>query len=223
MRHQQWGEASESGAAYGPVTHQNTPPFASRDDKLCAGQCSITICMLWPQTSTELPRAFCSSKSPWDQQHCSWWEALTSLWAAWGPSLDRHLWQQRWEQSLPCCKPACSQCWLRGALALPASCQQPRAGRFSKVTQSNASLSQMFLLMWCFVVKLFQENSSFFFSENVSTLKAEPTFKAHQYKVINWSNSSGIDCPRKPLWCACIDAPLQNKWLVVQIPVCADA
>lgn len=49
------------------------------------------------------------------------------------------------------------------------------------------------------------------FSENVSMLKAELTFKSHQFKVINWSNSSGIDCPRKALWCACIDAPLQNK------------
>lgn len=49
------------------------------------------------------------------------------------------------------------------------------------------------------------------FSENVSMLKAELTFKSHQFKVINWSNSSGIDCPRKALWCACINAPLQNK------------
>lgn len=122
-----------------------------------------------------------------------------------GHSLDKHLWQQIWEQILPCCKPACSQCWLWGALALCASCQLPREERFSKVSQSNDSQSQLFLLMWCFLVKLLQENSSFF-SEDVSMLKAELTFKTHQYKVINWSNSSGIDCPRKPFWCACIDA-----------------
>lgn len=187
--------------------------------------------MLWPQISKQLPCAFCSSESPWDQEHCSRWEAHTSLWAAWGPSLDRHLWLQTWEQSLPCCKPARSWCWLWGALALRASCQQPGEGSFSKVSQSNAPQSQLFLLappsqlfllMWCFAVKLFQENSSLF-SENVSTLKAELNFKTHQYKVINWGNSSGIDFPRKPLWCACIDAPLQNKWVVVQIPVCAEA
>lgn len=35
-------------------------------------------------------------------------------------------------------------------------------------------------------------------------LKAVLTFKLYQYKAINWNNLSGIDCPRKALWCVCI-------------------